>query len=314
SKDKSENIQIKSQEQCKNIERTSTINCRFNAKKNQEHSKNFNIKTEKIEAENENCKLKTAENTQKSNLQFGKNLLIDERLGAKKISLRQVVGILIYLIAIPTVIFCGIKLFEGKKYNIISMAIAILACVPFFIGFEKGKTTARELVIIAVMIAITVVSRLIFAPIPAFKPITAFVIITAIALGGQAGFITGALSALVSNMFFGQGAWTPFQMFAWGFIGLIAGFIFGGNKKFNVVFVSIFGIISGVIFSLLMDIWTTLSIDNTFNFTRYLALVSTSLPFMAIYAFSNVVFIALFAKVFLQKLTRIKTKYGLFEK
>ena len=169
---------------------------------------------------------------------------------------RTIISFVVYLVLIPLVIFIGVKLFADRRYNIISITIAFLACVPFFIGFEKGKTGARELVVIAVMSAVSVLGRLIFAPIPGFKPVTAIVIITGIAYGMQAGFLTGALSAIVSNIFYGQGPWTPFQMFVWGFLGLLAGLIFPRGKKPNVVILMIVGVIGGILFSLMMDIWT----------------------------------------------------------
>ena len=225
---------------------------------------------------------------------------------------RTTISFAIYLVLIPLVIFIGVKLFADRRYNIISIIIAFLACVPFFIGFEKGKTGARELVVIAVMTAISVLGRLIFAPIPGFKPVTAVVIITGIAYGMQAGFLTGALSAIVSNIFYGQGPWTPFQMFVWGFLGLLAGLIFPRGKKPNIIVLIVIGVIGGILFSVMMDIWSVLNIDGTWNWSRYLALVVSSLPFMAIYAVSNVVFLLLLTKPFLQKLNRVKDKYGLF--
>lgn len=162
------------------------------------------------------------------------------------------------------------------------------------------------------MTAISVVGRLIFAPIPGFKPVTAVVIITGIAYGMQAGFLTGALSAIVSNIFYGQGPWTPFQMFVWGFLGLLAGLVFTSGKKPNAVALIVVGVIGGVLFSAMMDIWSVLNLDGAWNWTRYLALLVSGLPFMAIYAVSNVVFLLLLTKPFLQKLNRVKNKYGLF--
>ncbi|QVK19581.1 ECF transporter S component [Mycoplasmatota bacterium] len=208
----------------------------------------------------------------------------------------------------------GVILFNDRKYNIISMGIAIFSCIPFFIRFEKNKYESRELIVIAVMITISVVGRLIFAPIPGFKPVTAIVIITAIAFGSEAGFLTGSFSALVSNMYYGQGPWTPFQMFVWGFIGLIAGLIFKRNEKPNVILLIVIGILGGVMFSLLMDIWTTISIDGVFNLSRYLVYVASSFVFMLVYAVSNVVFLLILTNPILEKLNRVKLKYGLFDK
>ena len=231
----------------------------------------------------------------------------------KKTILRTCITLGVLFILIPLTIWLGVWLLEDRKYNIISIIIALLSCVPFFVRFEKGKSGAREMIVIAVMSAFSVVGRLIFAPIPAFKPVTAITIISGVALGPEAGFIVGSMTAVVSNMFYGQGPWTPFQMFVWGFIGFLAGVIFKKSKKPNRILLSIVGAFGGVLFSLLMDIWTTLSLDGEFLLSRYLVNVASSLSFMAIYAVSNIVFLIILAHPFLEKLNRIKTKYGIFD-
>ena len=232
--------------------------------------------------------------------------------GKTRMPWRIAVSLCVYLVLVPLVIFAGVWLWHDRKYNIISLIVAVLACVPFFIGFEKGKAGARELVTLAVMTALSVIGRLIFAPIPGFKPVTAIVIITAIAYGPQAGFITGALSAVVSNIFFGQGPWTPFQMFAWGFLGLVSGLVFRRGKKPNIILLILVGIVGGVIFSFMMDIWSVLNIDGGWNFSRYLALLISGAPFTVVYAVSNVVFLLVLTKPFLNKLNRLRDKYGVF--
>ena len=223
-----------------------------------------------------------------------------------------VITAVVLFVLIPLTIWLGVLLFEDRKYNIISIIIALLSCVPFFVRFEKGKSGAREMIVIAVMAAFSVVGRLIFAPIPAFKPVTAITIISGVALGPEAGFIVGSMTAVVSNMFYGQGPWTPFQMFVWGFIGFLAGVIFRKSKKPNRIVLSIVGAFGGVLFSILMDIWTTLSLDGEFLLSRYLVNVASSLSFMVIYAVSNIIFLIILAHPFLEKLNRIKTKYGIF--
>ena len=219
---------------------------------------------------------------------------------------------IIIIILIPLCIDLGVIIFKDRKYNLISMIIAILSCIPIFLTFEKGETSTRRIVIIAVMIAISVAGRVAFTALQGFKPVAAIVIITAIYLGAEAGFLTGSMSAIISNIYFGQGPWTPCQMFSWGMIGFIAGLPFMQKLLLkNRVVLSIYGIFSGIIFSLIMDIWTTLSIDGIYNMKRYMAAVATSFPFMAIYAISNVVFLMLASKPFGEKLERIKIKYGI---
>lgn len=232
----------------------------------------------------------------------------------KKQICKTIVSVCIFFIVIPLVIWFGVWLFNDRKYNVISMAIALLSCVPFFIRFEKGKSGAREVVVIAVMTAFSVIGRLIFSPIPGFKPVTAITIIAGIALGAESGFMVGSLTAIVSNIFFGQGPWTPFQMFVWGIIGFLSGLCFYKKQTSNRFILAVIGLVGGMAYSLLMDIWTTVSMEGTFNVSRYLFYISSSFPFMAIYAVSNVVFLFVLAKPFLEKLNRIKTKYGIFQK
>lgn len=206
----------------------------------------------------------------------------------------------------------GFFLLDDRKYMTVSLAAAVIACVPFFIGFEKNKTSEREMVLIAVMSAISVISRFIFAALPHFKPVTAIVIITGMYFGCDAGFVTGALTAIISNFYYGQGPWTPFQMAVWGLIGFIAGLLNRKKLLENRLALVAFSALCGALFSVLMDIWTTLSADGTFSVNRYIMFVISSLPVMAEYVVSNVIFILILKKPIGKKLERMKTKYGLF--
>lgn len=217
---------------------------------------------------------------------------------------------LIFCLVIPTVVLGGVWLFRDRQYVWIYLCVAVLSCVQFFIHFEKSENDTRKLVLIAAMIALSVVGRIIFTPVPGFKPVTAMVVITAMYFGSEAGFMTGSLSALISNFCFGQGPWTPFQMFSWGILGFIAGII-ARQLRENKVVLAIYGIVSGVLYSFLMDVWTVLSADGYFNFSRYLAAVAASAEFTVIYAVSNVIFLLLFAKPIGKMLERIKVKYEL---
>ena len=141
---------------------------------------------------------------------------------------------------------------------------------------------------------------------------TAVVIITALYLGGEAGFLTGALSAIVSNLFYGQGPWTPFQMFTWGMIGLLAG-LFARWLLKNRILLCVYGAMSGVIFSAIMDIWTTMMRDGAFSWSFYLAALTTALPVTLVYLVSNVIFLLLLTRPMGEKLERVKEKYGLMQ-
>lgn len=149
----------------------------------------------------------------------------------KKIGKRTKVSIFLILFAIPCLIFFGIFFLNDRSASFIALCIIGLAMIPFCMIFEDRKPQAREVLLIAVMAAIAVVGRMAFFMLPQFKPVTAIVIITGISLGAEAGFLTGAVAGFVSNFFFGQGPWTPWQMFAFGIIGFLAGLLFRGKRE-----------------------------------------------------------------------------------
>lgn len=224
---------------------------------------------------------------------------------------KNILTALIFLIAIPAVIISGVVFFREKSYAWLSLCIAVFSCVPLFYCFERKESSAKEITVLAVMIAISVAGRFVFAWLPGFKPVTAITVIAAIWLGKEAGFVVGSLSAVVSNFYFGQGPWTPFQMFAWGLIGFIAGILANPLKK-NKILLCIFGALAGILFSLTMDIWSVIWFDSGFNLSRYIAIITASLPSTVEYSVSNVIFLLLLAKPIGEKLERIKKKYGLF--
>ncbi|MBQ8404073.1 MAG: ECF transporter S component [Clostridia bacterium] len=222
----------------------------------------------------------------------------------------QILKYLILLVCVPAAVLLGALVFDDRKYIFVSACVAVLSCVPFFMSFEGKKTSTKRLVLLAVMVAFSVAGRYIFAFLPHFKPVTAIVVITGIYLGSEIGFLCGALSALISGFIFGLGPWTPFQMFAWGLIGLLSALLSAILKK-NKIALCTFGALSGVLYSLLLDVVSTLWYDGAFNLSRYLALFVTALPVTAVYAVSNVIFLFLLAKPMGEKLERIKIKYGL---
>ncbi len=224
--------------------------------------------------------------------------------------MKKCLSYIILCLIVPAVVLGGALLFKEKQYAWISLCVTVLSCIPFFLHFEHSENDVRKLILIAVMVAISVIGRFIFAPIPGFKPVTAMVVITAMYFGGEAGFMTGALSAVISNFYFGQGPWTPFQMFSWGIVGFLAGVIADPLKKSKIVLV-VYAIVSGVLYSLLMDVWTVLWADGYFNISRYAAAVISAAQFTIIYAVSNVIFLLVFSKPIGKILERIKEKYRL---
>ena len=226
---------------------------------------------------------------------------------------KRIISFIILCVLVPAAVVAGALLFDERRYAWVILCVTLLSCLPMFISFERNSADAKRLVMIAVMTALSVAGRFLFAALPGFKPVTAMVVSTAMYFGSEAGFMTGALSAVISNFYFGQGPWTPFQMFSWGIIGLLAG-LFARCLRQSRIWLSVFGVLAGVLYSLLMDIWTVFWADGYFNITRYIAAVGSAAWFTAVYAVSNVIFLMLFAKPIGKILDRISVKYGISAK
>lgn len=217
-----------------------------------------------------------------------------------------IIRLLIVFLLIPCTILSGIFIFKEKHHAYITTAVSILTLLLFYMGFEQKKITTRRLVLCAVMTCLSVVGRFI----PFLKPTAALTVISAIYLGPESGFLVGSLSALISNFYFGHGPWSPHQMFAWGIIGFIAGLLSKPLEKSR-VFLLLYGGISGILYSLLLDVWTVLWYNGGFNLTLYKAAIITSAPHTLLYAVSNVLFLFILYPSFSSRLKRIKIKYGI---
>ncbi|OEG24097.1 ECF transporter S component [Enterococcus ureilyticus] len=206
----------------------------------------------------------------------------------------------------------GLVLFQASQYQIISMLLVIAACLPIYYRYERKQINIKELVLIAILTALAVLGRFLFYMIPAVTPMTAIIIISGICLGAEVGFLVGSLSAITSNMLFGQGPWTPFQMFSWGLIGLVAGLPWMQTiLKKSYLFLVLYGIAAGFFFSFFMDLWTVFSIDRFFSWQRYLALLLSAAPYTISYCFSNAFFSCLLFRSIQTKLQRILIKYDI---
>ncbi|MGB5822800.1 MAG: energy-coupling factor transporter ATPase [Proteocatella sp.] len=235
--------------------------------------------------------------------------------GERKLSKRTVAASLMILLAIPLTIWFGIYYLNDRKYYIISMMVILETMIPFVMVFERRKPQARELVIISVLCAIAVAGRAAFFMIPQFKPVVAIVIIAGVCFGGEAGFLVGAVSGFVSNFFFGQGPYTPWQMFAFGIIGFLAGVLFRKglllrDKKALCVFG---GLATFIIYGGLMNPAAVIIFQNSINMKTLMAAYISGIPFDLIHAASTVIFLYIISEPMLEKLDRIKMKYGLLE-
>ena len=233
----------------------------------------------------------------------------------RKLSKRSIAAAAMILLAIPLTIYVGIYFFGDRKYYFISLLIILEAMLPFALIFESRKPQARELVIIAVLCAIGVAGRVAFFMLPQFKPVTAVVIIAGVAFGGEAGFLVGAVTGFVSNMFFGQGPLTPWQMFAFGIIGFLAGVLFrkGLLLRSRTALCIYGGLATFLIYGGIMNTASMLTSQPSPTWDMLWPYYLQGIPFDLIHALATVVFLYIAAEPMLEKLDRIKVKYGLVE-
>lgn len=241
--------------------------------------------------------------------------LIQNKKSKRKISKRTKIATLLILFLIPLTIFIGIYYLGDKKYYFISLLIILETMIPFGFAFENRKPKARELVIISALCAIGVAGRTAFFMLPQFKPVAAIVIISGVAFGGETGFLVGAITAFVSNFFFGQGPWTPWQMFSFGIIGFLAGIMFQkGILRKTKTDMCLFGFVATfVIYGGIMNPASVIMWQSNININMVLSSYVMGMPFDFIHAVSTVFFLFLAAEPMLEKLERIKIKYGLIE-
>jgi len=202
----------------------------------------------------------------------------------------------------------------NQNYYLISIVIILLAFVVFFFSYEKKKPQAREIVTLAVMSAIAIASRAAFAMIPFFKPMMGIIMITGMAFGAGAGFLTGTVTGFVSNFIFGQGPWTPWQMFAYGVGGALAGFltkkgIMHENKKLPTAIIGY--VIIQLIVGPLLDTCSIFTMGNTIKPGYVLAIFGSGVIPNAIHGLATFLTLLLVCKPMMEKLNRMKLKYGM---
>ncbi len=234
----------------------------------------------------------------------------------RNLSKRTVTATVCILLLIPLTIFAGIFYMNDRQYNLVALLILFECMLPFFLVFEGRKPKARELVTIAMLCAIGIAGRSLFFMLPQFKPVLALTVIAGVAFGGETGFLVGAVTMLTSNMLLSQGPWTPWQMFATGVIGFLAGVLFKkGWLRRTRVSLAVFGAFAAVIIygGIMNPAAAFIASPESINMQTLIAYYVTGLPMDLVHAFGTVIFIMFAAEPMLEKMDRIKVKYGLVE-
>ena len=231
-------------------------------------------------------------------------------------------AIMVLLVPLAVVLFTRLK----QSFYLSGLTIIVLTIAAFFLHFESRKPQARELVLLAVLCALAVASRAAFGFVPHFKPMLAIVMLTGIAFGPEAGFLCGAISGFASNFIFGQGPWTPWQMFAYGIGGMLAGLfaMWGILKKaprawrdkgwMDILGLAVFGFLCILlVVGPLLDTSTFFTVATSYDAASAWAVYMAGVPVNCVHGTAVALTMLLFGKPLLDRLQRIKIKYGMME-
>ena len=214
------------------------------------------------------------------------------------------------LLAVPAVMTAA--LLVGIEQAALAMLVVVaLVLALFFAGYETSRPGLRQIMPTLVLAALAAAGRILFGPIPDFKPVSAIAIIAGATLGRRNGFMVGALAALTSNFFFGQGMWTPWQMYAWGLVGYLAGVLADRGWLDRLPVLYAYGFLSALLYGLLLNGWYVIGFVQPFSWPAALVAFGAALPFDATHGVATVVFLAALYVPWRKKLERIKRKYAL---
>ena len=221
---------------------------------------------------------------------------------------------LLPLVCIPLTLLLGMQYLPGNRQYITALLVMAEAMLPFLAAFENRKPHARELVLLAVICAIAVAGRAAFFMLPQCKPVLAIIILTGAVLGAEAGFLAGVITMLASNMLFGQGIWTPWQMFAMGLCGYLAGVLFQSGRLPRSRFsLGLFGLICAIgIYGVIMNLSTALLYTPELTFRAIAPYLLSGYPMDCMHGAATWLFLWLGAEPVIEKLERIKEKHGIF--
>ncbi len=174
--------------------------------------------------------------------------------------------------------------------------------------FEKSMLGTKEIAVIATLSAFTALSRIAFAPIPNVKPVTFLVALSGFVFGPYEGFLIGSTSAFLSNIFFGQGPWTPWQMFSWGLVGIISGIWGRKGKRVSALKFSIICFIYGFMFDWIMNFWYVLGFVKPITIQSIIMAYLSGLTFDILHGGGSFIFSIIFYDSFIDVLLRYKRR------
>jgi energy-coupling factor transport system substrate-specific component len=194
------------------------------------------------------------------------------------------------------------------NWGMIATILVTLAIIAFFLEFESAAVSSKEIALVAMLGTMSAVMRIPFAAIPSVQPCTFLVICSGYVYGPVAGFMVGAMTTLVSNFFLGHGPWTPYQMLAWGLLGVAAAYM----RRFNLgrAWLVVLGVVGGYFYGWLMNTWFWATFIYPLTFRTFLTYQLNSIWLDTFHAIGNAFFLGLFGMRTIAVLERFRKRFS----
>jgi len=189
----------------------------------------------------------------------------------------------------------------------LTMLVAVASLVLMLVGYERSRPGLRQIMPTATLAAVAAAGRVLFAPVPYVKPVSAIAILAGAVLGRRNGFVVGALAALVSNFFFGQGPWTPWQMYSWGLVGYLSGVLPLAEGRC----VYVWGVVSGLLYGAILNGWYVIGFVRPLTWQGTLAAYAAGIPFDVLHGVATAGFLMLVWGRWRRALQRVVAKYDM---
>lgn len=220
------------------------------------------------------------------------------------------------LLAVPVAMTAA--LLSGiEQTALLMLAVVALVLAMFFAGYEASHPGLRQIMPTLVLAALAAAGRILFGPIPDFKPVSAIAIIAGATLGRRNGFMVGALAALTSNFFFGQGMWTPWQMYGWGLVGYVGGALAhagafdraDGGVRMPALLAC--GFASAMLYGAVVNTYDIIGFVQPLTWPGAIARLASAVPFDVTHGLATCVFLAALYKPWCRRIKRVVRKYDL---
>jgi prenyltransferase/squalene oxidase-like repeat protein len=196
------------------------------------------------------------------------------------------------------------------SWELASFLILGAVLLAGFAWYERSRPPAQVVALVAALAALAIAGRIAFAAFPNVKPTTDIVVFSGYALGGAPGFAVGALTAVVSNFWFGQGPWTPWQMAGWGLTGILGGAVAvaSGQRigRFPLALICAF---TGFAYGALLDFSLMVTYGGEQSLGRFLALSARGLPFNIAHAAGNAALALVAGPAMIRMLLRYRHRF-----